>query len=107
MNTLKSGAQFNRVFTKGKRLAGTYLRAVFSFSQDFPAAVAVVAPKRIDNAPQRNRYKRLIREALRKVKSLEGTQIIFIATPAIQHASLEDISQDIESLLSKIENYDG
>lgn len=59
------------------------------------------APKRLGNAPQRNRIRRLMREFIRANKSIWPTEcaIILSAKPAAQAVTFRQIALSITELL--------
>jgi ribonuclease P protein component len=91
------------VFKKGSTFKKDFLLLkVIENKSDLPPKFSVVAPLKISKkTTQRNRLKRLMREALRReignVK--KGVQAIFIALPEIQDKDLETIHDLIDKLL--------
>ncbi|MFN0189122.1 MAG: ribonuclease P protein component [Bacteroidia bacterium] len=104
---LKSRKILDALFTEGKILHGGQVRLLFMaqpYAEDFPVKVAVSAPKRaMKFAHDRNRMKRLMREAYRINKHALiqychqkkiGLAILFISrcnTPLDYHVTQEKI----------------
>jgi ribonuclease P protein component len=72
--------------------------------QDKPRGrVAFIAGKRLGSAPTRNKAKRLMREAARHLKApWEGQDVVFVAREGTATASLEELIQDMERLLRRM-----
>jgi ribonuclease P protein component len=88
---LKGKQVITRLFRKGNRFQYGDLIFVFLLSEE--PAVGFVASKRVGGAVQRNRIKRLLREAYRMNKDLfAGLKIIFYARGPLRR---EDITNAI------------
>ena len=103
METIKSRAEFERVFSNGKRVAHPLVRiTVLRCDEGDPGKVAFVAPKRLGNAVYRNRCKRVLREAARACGfPVQGTRIILFATKATHESSPDEVSEALRSLLKR------
>lgn len=103
METIKSRQDFEKVFSRGRRLNHRLVRiTVAKANEGGPGRVAFVAPKRLGNAVFRNRCKRVLREAAR-MSGLpgEGHDVILFATHATHDASPSDVSVALRTLLGK------
>jgi len=60
-----------------------------------PARVAVIASRRVGGAVQRNRAKRLLREAARQVPWQTGLDIGLVARPATAQAGTPEVHADL------------
>ena len=103
METIKSRAEFERVFSNGKRVAHPLVRiTVLRCDEGDPGQVAFVAAKRLGNAVYRNRCKRVLREAARACDMpRNGASIILFSTRATHDAKPADVSDALERLLGR------
>jgi ribonuclease P protein component len=75
---LKGKQVFTRLFKKGTRFRGNNLTIIYLLSEE--PSVGFVASKRVGGAVQRNRTKRLLREAYRMNKGLfAGLEVVLYA----------------------------
>lgn len=100
---LTSSADFERVRRSGKSYAHPLLVLVAQASESSRVRVGVAAGKTTATAVQRNRAKRLLREAIRPIlPSLAcGWDLILIARPALASATLEDTRAALLTLLRR------
>lgn len=78
--------------------------AVLKTPDGAPPKVGIVVSNKISGlATERNRVKRLLREAVKKeVSGFEpGTKLVFLAKKAILEARFEDVLQEVENLTNK------
>ena len=100
MSTRLPGAKYKRVFDRGRSLKGRLLAAwrLKSADADRQAGV-VVSKKTFHDAVDRNRAKRLMREAFRLLakdgRVPERTEWVFVARRAIAGKKVQDVVQDI------------
>jgi ribonuclease P protein component len=95
-NTIKSRADFDLLFKRGKTISTPYIIARFSRipeQRDQSGRVAYVAGKKTGNAVMRNRCKRVMREAARRSGApWRGYDVILIARDdRISHAPYDDV----------------
>jgi ribonuclease P protein component len=100
---LTRSTDFKRVRRKGKSYAHPFVVLVVQTSEVPRVRVGVTAGRSVGGAVQRNRAKRLLREAIRPLLSelLPGRDLILIARPALLTKSLQDIRQVLTSLLHR------
>ena len=100
METIKSRAEFERVFSRGKRYNDALLRIrVVPTSEGDQPKVAFVAPKRLGNAVYRNRCKR---EAARACSlPRDGYDVILFSTDKTHDSSPERVATSLERLLER------
>ena len=103
MRTIKSRGDFERVFSRGRRLNDSLLRVcVLPTGEGTPGRVAFVAAKRLGNAVFRNRCKRVLREAARICElPREGFDVILFSTGATHDSSPESVAVSLRRLLKK------
>ena len=109
METIKSKRDFGRVFSGGKRANHRLVRmTVLRQDEGGPARVAFVAPKRLGNAPIRNRGKRVLREAARSCGlPYDGYSVILLATDQTAPAHTPEVARALATLLSRAGATDG
>jgi ribonuclease P protein component len=65
--------------------------------------VAVVASRRVGNAVSRNRAKRLLREAARRVAWAPGTDVVLVARAACASSRMPDVLAELEALAADLD----
>ena len=103
MRTIKSRGDFERVFSRGRRLNDSLLRVrVLPTGEGTPGRVAFVAAKRLGNAVFRNRCKRVLREAARICElPREGFDVILFSTNETHDSNPQEIAASLRKLLKK------
>jgi ribonuclease P protein component len=98
---LTRSTDFKRVRRTGKSYAHPFVVLVVQTSETPKVRVGVTAGRSVGGAVQRNKAKRLLREAIRPLLPdlLPGRDLILIARSALLTKSLQDIRQVITSLL--------
>ena len=101
--TIKSRGDFERVFSRGRRLNDRLLRVrVMTCDEGHPGRVAFVAAKRLGNAVFRNRCKRVLREAAREAGLPAACHdVILFSTPATHDSTPEQVAAALGRLLRK------
>ena len=110
--TLKHRAQFQRVYTQGRKAVSRHLVA-FSLCPDatetqlIPSlAVGVVASKKVGRAVQRNRAKRVLRAALRDLhpRLCDSQWLVLVARGSIVEDGVKStqLQEELSSTLQRI-----
>lgn len=103
---LRKGPEFSRTLQEGSRLDGEFISAYWILSMDSGLnRVGVAAGKRLGGSVQRNRMKRLLREAYRRRKreTCRGLAIVLMASRRALNRSAKEIEEDVAAILSRIE----
>jgi len=109
--TIKSSNEISLLFDSGKRINTTRVVALVSDKRgplkktqnEQGGRIAVVAGKRLGNAPQRNRAKRRIREAARVEQAFwAGFDVVLIAKGATNSADFSKIVKDMNLITAGI-----
>jgi len=87
LERLRRAADFDRVRREGARWRGRYcaLGAVRASQADAPTRVGYITSRALGNAVKRNRARRLLREAMRRLADQlpSGWDIVLVAQPPI------------------------
>lgn len=68
-----------------------------------PARIAVVASRRVGGAVQRNRAKRLIREAVRRIVWRPEVDVVIVARRACAQSRLGPVEAELSSLVADLD----
>jgi ribonuclease P protein component len=100
---LTRSTDFKRVRRTGKSYAHPFVVLVVQASEAPRARVGVTAGRSVGGAVQRNKAKRLLREAMRPLlpQLIPGWDLILIARPALIPSTLQEIRQALTSLLRR------
>ena len=98
---LKKSFEFKAVLREKNRLVGRYLCIDVRKAQALRFGIS--ASKKFGNSPERNRFKRCVREAFRLSKHLLPQNIEINISPRIlaKKAKMQDIQNDLVGLLCK------
>jgi ribonuclease P protein component len=97
--------EYRQVISKGTVLLGKRFRAYLLLNGTTGRKAGFIAGKRVGNACQRNRARRLLREAYRDLKPnvRDGAfGVVFVASRGIAGADLEDVESDMKSMLTSL-----
>ncbi len=102
---LKKKYQFNYVYRVGKSCHGGFLLLVFSKSKNANVKIGISVSKKVGNAVQRNRARRLLREAISifipKLKI--NYNLVIVAKQTILNKKLPEVANDLQNVLKKAE----
>ncbi len=97
---LPGGSAFARVFEEGHSVATGCLVLYISPSEEEGARVGFAVGKRLGGAVVRNRIRRRMREAFRRLAgSISGADLVFVARGRIVDASQRQIQREMKELL--------
>ena len=103
-NVLRKRTDFSVIYNKGKSLGERYI-VLFYRKNELPySRTAFLASKKVGNAVERNRARRLMKESLRttQVTLPEGYDYIFIARNTINNRKCADVKKSIEAAIKKV-----
>jgi ribonuclease P protein component len=98
---LRKNAAYKKVFAEGKSFPGKYVVICISDGEE---KYGFIASRKVGNAVQRNRARRILREIVRlnHQEIFPHKQMILIARAGIKHASYADIERSIRQILYRI-----
>ena len=102
-NRLTKTTDFDRL-KKGKKMSAQHVRVFYLPGESEESRIGLIVSKSVSsNASARNKAKRAIREAIRRIfYQLNGTwDIVVIANPSIARAYTSDIMNDVEQVFQK------
>ena len=97
---LKKQADFQRLFNKGKRAFTPTLSVIYRPSEKMTMGISV--GKKHGKSVQRNRIKRLLREAFRAVQGeMRGTYSLVLIPKVREEYSVENFKQQLKCIIKK------
>ena len=99
-NRLKKQADFQKLFHKGKRVYSSSLSLVYRPCEKMTMGISV--GKKHGTSVQRNRIKRLLREAFRAVQgNMQGTYTIVLIPKVCEEYSLQNFEKQLRWIIQK------
>lgn len=99
---LRKSSDFTRVFEEGKSLPGRRV-VVYYLENGLPFnRVGVAVSKRLGGAVERNRLKRIVKEAYRTSEAAlrDGLDIVLVPRSKAKTASFQEVKEELLGLLS-------
>ena len=97
-NRLKEKLDFDNIFKNGRKISTPFfLFAYIKSNPEKPTLIGIVASKKVGGAVQRNRAKRILRVASRKIleKYPKGLNISIVANSSVLKLSSAELEQEI------------
>ena len=106
MTTLKRNTDFRRLYTRGTSYANPALVTYFMKNRAGICRIGITTSKKIGNAVERNKSRRLIRAAFQNVykeygEYLEGYDFVFVARGRTRYEKSYDLEQVMVQHLKK------
>ena len=107
--TLRNQRDFSRVYNRGKSKGSRFVVVLYRRNNLDFTRTAFVSSKKVGNAVERNRSRRLMKEAYSKVKAniKSGYDIVFVARNTICGHKEQEVEQVIERTLRSCNLIDG
>ena len=107
MDRLRDSREIAAVLRAGQRRAGRLVviharDQVPAVKRDSEPRVAVVASRKVGSAVARNRAKRLLREASRRVDWVPGTDLVLVARNACASSTMGAVVDELEHLAAEL-----
>jgi ribonuclease P protein component, eubacterial len=102
---LRRDKDFTRTYNKGKVTRSKYVVIFYINNNLGYNRTAFLASKKVGNAVERNRARRLMKESIRTMSPLDqaGYDIIFVARNAIKNKKCADVKKSIEAAIKRTE----
>ncbi len=105
MRTIRSNREIETIFLRGRRVAHPLVVALYrptAAADGDGARVAFVAGKKVGGAVSRNRAKRVLRAAARRLGApWPGYDVVLIARPLTGRAPSADLDAAVSSVLER------
>lgn len=100
---LHTRQHYRRMAYKTLKLTGQWILIDIRFTNAFPPRLGITATKRYGSACQRNRFKRIVREAFRTAFPFLNLAFDVVVRPRSQavRAKMQDVQQEFLSLINQ------
>ena len=103
--TIKKNSTFLIIREKGKYLRGKYINIQILNNQDLKNSIGVgyIASKKIGNAVKRNKAKRIMREAAKKIliNGKINSYYVLIAKPSLLEIPFRELSRQLKEQINE------
>ena len=98
--------EFQKVFNEGKIFENDQIKIYALLNNTSHSRLGLVVGKKFGNAPRRNRFKRIFREAYRLNKNLleHGADLVILPGQGLTDLSLKEVEGNFKNLLIQISN---
>jgi ribonuclease P protein component len=98
--------RFREVYDAGRKIQATYFTAFVLLNKSEKPRIGITVTRKIGDSVERNRARRLVREAFRKNKWLvpNGVDIVINVKHRLVEASYQEIEGDFITFLKKVGN---
>ena len=99
--TINENKDFKKIYTRGKSFVSPTVVTYIVKSRLDHSRVGITASKKIGKAVQRNRAKRVIREAYRQIcpEIMENYDIVFVARTRTTKVKMQDVREQMRKHL--------
>jgi len=100
--TVKTKSEFNKIFNKGIRLTGQYINAII-LKGTKETRLGIIINSKYGGSVERNRAKRVIKEAFREIVKMikTPTEIIIMPKGPIRGIGKGEAKKDLMSMVEK------
>lgn len=99
---LTGSREFGTVYNKGKSVGDRYVVFFFRKNGLSYSRTGFLASKKVGNAVERNRARRLMKESFRQMQGVpKGYDLVFIARNTIAGKKCPDVKRSMESALKR------
>ena len=101
---IRKRPDFIRIQSEGRKVITKHLLAFYLFADAGPARLGITASRKVGGAVERNRVKRLLREAFRhgKQELPHGLLLVLIAKPHAPSATLRELCDELAEVRRRI-----
>jgi len=100
---LRTRYQFQRMAQSSFKRTGEWIIVAIRPIQDHPSKLGILVTKRYGSSPQRNRFKRLVRESFRLLypEILTSCDILVRPRSKALNANLKDIQEELRKFMQQ------
>jgi len=97
---IRRTGEFNQVYRRGKRLRGKGFALIFLPGVNSFGRLGISIPRKVGNAVQRNRIKRIVRETFRLHRNIfpQESDIVFTVRPEFSLQGMHDVRDAVAKL---------
>lgn len=101
---LRTREQYRRMTQKASKFTGSWIVAEIRISQGPVSRLGITVTKKYGSAHERNRFKRLVREAFRLLSPLISFKFDIVVRPRSQalSADFQDVCQELDLFIKQI-----